>query len=183
MLLINLITAVFVMSFSFITCVTGEWIFGSTRSQKVAVCNFTAYMNFYCFVVVIESLVLLSFDQFFFIVKALQYKKYMTGNKAVIIIAVSLILAAIMVSLPLYGFGRFEFAYSFVICIPAFKKELGFSTVMFIVGLSFIMSIIVTLTWTYCYTRKYLKKRNDRKKLEIICICSKKGNLLDCSEC
>ena len=178
MLLNNLITAVLVMPFSFITCITGEWIFGSTWSQKVAVCNFTAYITFYCNVVVIESLVLLSFDRFFFIVKALQYKKYMTGNKAVITIAVSWILAAIMVSPPLYGFGTFEFSYSYGICIPGFKKEVGFSTATFIVGLSFIMSIIVTSTWTYCYTRKYLKKRNDRKKFGNNLYLSQKRKLI-----
>ena len=178
MLLINLVTAIFVMPFSFITCATGEWIFGSTWSQKVAVCNFTAYINFYCFVAGIESLVLLSFDRFFFIVKALQYNKYMTGNKAVIIVAVSWILAAIMVSPPLYGFGRFEFAYSYGICIPAFKEEVGFSTVTFIVGLSFIMSIIVTSIWTYYYTRKYLEKRNDRKKFGNNLYVSQKRKLI-----
>ena len=165
MLLINLATALFVMPFSFITCATGEWIFGSTWSQKVAACNFTAYINFYCFVAVIESLTLLSFDRFFFIVKALQYKKYMTGRKAIMIVAASWILAAIMVSPPLYGFGKFEFAYSYGTCIPGFKKEVGFSMYTFIVGLSFIMSVIVTSTWTYCYTRKYFKKRNDRRNI------------------
>ena len=83
MLLTNLITVLLVMPFSVITCATGEWIFGNTINQKVAVCKFSAYISSYSVVAITLSLVLLSFDRFFFIVKALQHEKYMKVNKAV----------------------------------------------------------------------------------------------------
>ena len=162
MLLINLFIVIFVLPFSLITCATGKWIFGNTVNQKVAVCQFAAYIFAYSFVVTTVSLVLLSFDRFFFIVKAVQYELYMTVNKAVIIVAASWILAAILVSPPLYGLGRYEFASNNGNCIFGTENQVGYAVYFSIVGFSFLSSIVATTTWTYCYVRKHLK-RNDRR--------------------
>ena len=161
MLLINLFIVLTAMPVSIITCATGEWIFGNTLNQKVAACQATAFVFTYSVVIATESLVLLSFDRFFFIVKAVQYEKYMTVNKAVIIVAVSWILAAILVSPPLYGFGNYRFSNSYGICVPNFR-DLGFSIYGCFILFSFISSIVVTSLWTYCYTRKYIRRRNSR---------------------
>ena len=173
-----LIIVILLLPVSVITCATGEWIYGSTLSQKVIVCQAIGYIFSYCFLVVTESLALLSFDRFFFIVKALQYKKYMTVNKAVIIVAASWILAAFMSTPPLYGFGSFEFSQNNGICVPTVKDQLGFAIYGFIVVLTLIASIIVTSIWTYCYTRKYLKRRNDRKKYTNSVYISQKRRLI-----
>ena len=173
-----LIIVILLLPVSVITCATGEWIYGSTLSQKVIVCQAIGYIFSYCFLVVTESLALLSFDRFFFIVKALQYKKYMTVNKAVIIVAASWILAAFMSTPPLYGFGSFEFSQNNGICVPTVKDQLRFAIYGFIVVLTLIASIIVTLIWTYCYTRKYLKRRNDRKKYTNSVYISQKRRLI-----
>ena len=178
MLLNYLIIVILLLPVSVITCATGEWIYGSTLSQKVIVCQAIGYIFSYCFLVVTESLALLSFDRFFFIVKALQYKKYMTVNKAVIIVAASWILAAFMSTPPLYGFGSFEFSQNNGICVPTVKDQLGFAIYGFIVVLTLIASIIVTSIWTYCYTRKYLKRRNDRKKYTNSVYISQKRRLI-----
>ena len=178
MLLNNLTIVIFVLPFPIITCASGEWIFGSTWSQKAIVCQFAAYIFAYSFVVATESLVLVSLDRFFFIVKALQYEKYMTVNKAVTIVAVSWILAAILCSTPLYGFGKFEFASSNGNCIFGTENEVGFSVYFSIASSSFIISIIVTSVWTYCYTRKYLKKRNDRRRYKDSMYISQRRRLI-----
>ena len=157
MLLSNLIIAIFVMPFPIITCSIGEWVYGSTPEQKVKVCEFVACLLFYGFLVANESLVLVSCDRFFFIVTALQYKKYMTVNKAVIIVAASWILAAFMSILPLLGFGAYEFAYSYGTCVPGWEGQAGYSIFVFLVILVLVGSIIVTTIWTLCFTRKYLK--------------------------
>ena len=159
MLLNNLVITLLVMPFSIITAASGEWIFGSTVNQKESVCQFAGCIFSYSTFVATESLVLVSFDQFFFIVKALQYDKYMTVNKAVIIVAVSWILAAILSILPLLGFGIYEFAYSFGTCIPGGEGQIGYSIYFFLVILIFVGSIIVTSIWTLCFTRKYLRDK------------------------
>ena len=157
MLLNNLVITLLVMPFSIITAASGEWIFGSTVNQKESVCEFAACLFTYSFFTAIESLVLVSFDRFFFIVKALQYKKYMTVNKAVIIVAVSWVLAAFLSILPLLGFGAYEFAYSYGTCVSGWEGQTGYSTFTLFIILICISSIVVTSIWTVCFTRKYLR--------------------------
>ena len=157
MLLNNLVVTLLVMPFPIITAASGEWIFGSTKKQKYSVCQFTACLFTYSLFTALESLVLVSFDRFFFIVTALQYKKYMTVNKAVIIVAASWILAVFMSILPLLGFGAYEFAYSYGTCVPGWEGQAGYSIFVFLGILALVGSIIVTSIWTLCFTRKYLK--------------------------
>ena len=159
MLLNNLVIILLVMPFSIITAASSEWIFGSTMNQKESVCQFVGCVFAYSSFVATESLVLVSFDQFFFIVKALQYDKYMTVNKAVIIVAVSWILAVVLSILPLLGFGVYEFVQSFGTCIPGWQGQTGYSIYLFLVILILVGSIIVTTIWTLCFTRKYLKDK------------------------
>ena len=159
MLLNNLVMILLVMPFSIITAASGEWIFGSTVNQKESVCQFAAFMRLYSYLSALESLVLVSFDRFFFIVKALQYDKYMTVNKAVIIVAVSWILAAIITVIPVVGFGDYEYINSHYTCVPTAERNIGYSIIIFICIFTFIVSIIVTTIWTLCFTRKYLRDK------------------------
>ncbi|XP_019856581.1 PREDICTED: high-affinity lysophosphatidic acid receptor-like [Amphimedon queenslandica] len=157
MLANNLVVILFTMPLSIITTASGEWIFGSTVSQKESVCYFAAFIFIFSILTATESLVLLSFDRFFFIVKALHYKKYMTVNRAFIIVAVSWLLAAFLSMLPFFGFGAFEFASSYGMCVPGWTGQAGYAIFSFIVISIFIGSITVTSLWTMCFTRKYLK--------------------------
>ena len=157
MLLNNLVIILLVMPFSIITAASGEWIFGSTVNQKESVCQFAGCIYSYSTFVATKSLMLVSFDRFFFIVKALQYKKFMTVNKAVIIVAVSWILAAFLSILPLLGFGVYEFSSSLGTCVTGWVGQTGYSIFMSLVISILVGSIIVTSIWTLCFTRKYLR--------------------------
>ena len=163
MLIVNLAIVLFVMPFPIITAAYGKWIFGSTISQKEKVCIFAAYLFWYIVTMITECLVLLSFDRFFFIVKPLEYKRYMTAKKAVTIITISWILGAILNSPPLTKLlGRFEFAFSYGMCVPGWQGETAYVLYNSIIFIIFIGSIVITSLWTYCHTRKYLKNRNNR---------------------
>ena len=159
MLLNNLVIILLVMPFSIITAASGEWIFGRTADQKESVCQFAALLFSYSFLAALASLVLVSFDRFFFIVKALQYDKYMTVNKAVIIVAVSWILAAIINVIPVVVFGNYDYEYKYSTCMPLAKDNIVYSTIYFIFIFILVGSIIVTTIWTLCFTRKYLKDK------------------------
>ena len=161
MLIASLIIIVMVMPFSIATCISGEWFPGSTLSSKLASCEAIGSLFAWSILIATESLVLLSFDRFFFIVKAGKYNEHMTVKKALIIVAASWILAAILVSPPLYGFGGFVFANSYGLCGPNFRS-VGFSVYGFIIIGSLIISIVITSLWTYCYTRKFIKEMNSR---------------------
>ena len=157
MLLNNLVITLLVMPFSIITAASGEWIFGSTVNQKESVCQFAALLFAYSFYAALESLVLVSFDRFFFIVKALQYEKYMTVSKAVIIVAASWILAAIFTAIPVVGFGNYDYVDRYSTCMPIVKgKIIGFSFAFTLI-LTSVTSIVVTTIWTLCFTRKHLR--------------------------
>ena len=157
MLLNNLVIILLVMPFSVITAASGEWIFGSTVNQKESVCQFAACLFSYSFLVTRMNLMLVSFDRFFFIVKALQYDKYMTVNKAVIIVAVSWILAAFLSILPLLEFGAYHFKDSCATCVPLLEGKTGYAILRFLINSILVVSIIVTSIWTLCFTRKYLR--------------------------
>ncbi|XP_019852371.1 PREDICTED: G-protein coupled receptor 161-like [Amphimedon queenslandica] len=163
MLISNLLMVLFVMPFSIVTCSSGQWLLGDTVSQKEASCKANAYINMSICIIVTLSLVLLSFDRYFFIVKSFAYEQHMTPNKAVIIIIVSWILGLGLSSPPLYGLGMTEFSDSYGICIPAFENEPGLAIYFLVMTFTFISSIVITSTWTFCYARDYLKKRNTRR--------------------
>ena len=165
MFICNLMIILFVMPVPIITLSTGKWIYGRTMEEKVLVCEFIACFLFFSFIVDIESLVLLSFDRFFFIVKALQYKRFMTASKAVIIVFVSWIVAALLSTPPLFGFGTFEFAYSYGTCVPGWEGQPGYTLYVVIVVGIYISCITVTSLWTLIFTRRYLKNRNIRRNI------------------
>ncbi|XP_019862536.1 PREDICTED: probable G-protein coupled receptor 101, partial [Amphimedon queenslandica] len=143
MLVANLIMIVVVMPVPIATCVSGEWIFGSTVSSKLASCEAMGTLFAWSTLIATESLVLLSFDRFFFIVKAGKYNEHMTVKKALIIVVASWILATILVSPPQYGFGGFNFAESYGLCGPSFRS-VGFSVYGSVIIGSLIISIVVT---------------------------------------
>ena len=162
MLISNLLMVLFVMPFSILTCSSGQWLLGKTVSEKEASCKANAYINMSIYIIATLSLVLLSFDRYFFIVKSFAYERHMTSNKAVIITIISWLLGPVLCSPPFYGLGMTEFSDSYGICIPTFENEPGLAIYLLIVTFTFIGSIVVTSAWTFCYTRKYLKKRSTR---------------------
>ena len=98
--------------------------------------------------------------------KALQYVKYITVNKAVIDVAASWILQLHWL-LPLFGIGKYEFAYSYGMCTIQWDNQPKLSFIIFITYCIFIGSIciIITSIWTFIYTSKYLRSRSRRKSL------------------
>ena len=173
MLFNNLMVILSVMPFSIITCAKGEWIFGNTRSQKIAICQFTAYIISFNLNMATDSLALVSFDRFFFIVKALQYEKYMTVNKAVIIVAASWIMAAILSSPPLFGFGGYEFSPYFGFCVPSFSHNAALAAYCFIIFSVLIAVIVITSIWTF-FIPKIISKKEIPGCLPVMYMCLRK---------
>ena len=156
MLLNNLIVNLFLMPFHLITAAVGEWIFGSTYEQREIVCQIVGCLFIFSILTATESLALLSFDRFFFITKALEYKRYMTVTKALLIVAVSWLLAAFMSASPFYGIGAFEFT-PYGMCVPGYRGQIGYTISTFIIALILVGSITVTSIWTVCFIRKYFR--------------------------
>ena len=162
MLLCNLFTAIFVMPLNIISLASGGWIFGVTVKQKVITCGFAAYMYWNSVLLITLSLMLLSFDRFFYIVHALRYRQHMTSIKAVVVVAISWVVAALLNMTPFFGFGDFRFLESYAGCSPIWEGEMGFVIYTLIIFVLIIGSIIVTSLWTFCYTHSFLRKRKDK---------------------
>lgn len=178
MLLSNLLISLFLMPLCVVTCAIGEWIFGGTVDQKLKTCQATAYVFLYNLIVETESLTLISLDRLFFIVKSMEYHKYMSTKKALLIVLLSWLLGAILSTPPFYGLGSFEFAESYGICVPGFEGQLGFSIYLFLILLGLGSTIVISSMWTFCYTRNFLRKRNSRKMARNSVYLSQKRKLI-----
>ncbi|XP_011407162.2 PREDICTED: trace amine-associated receptor 13c-like [Amphimedon queenslandica] len=158
MLLNNLVIGICIIPFAIITAAVGEWIFGRTEKEKETVCQVVGCIFTFTILTATESLVLLSFDRFFFITKSFQYNKYMTVNKALVIVSLSWALAVFLSILPFLGFGVHEFLSGVGLCVAGWNGQTAYAIVSFLVLCIFIGSIIVTSIWTLCFTRKHIKK-------------------------
>ena len=167
LLLSDLVIILFVMPFSITTGITGYWVFGHTLEEKIRVCYFAAYMYWYSVLLVTQSLVILSFDRFFYIIKSFLYERHMTGKKAIMVVLLSWTLASVINVTPFFGFGSFRFIISYGNCAPRWEGETWHVLYTLTIFLFYIISIIITSAWTFIYTRKFLKNEQVRK--EFIC--------------
>ena len=166
MIISNLMIVFFVMPFPITTCSNGKWILGQTLAEQIKLCYFAGYLYWYSVLLVTQSLVILSFDRFFYIVKSFIYERYMTAKRALLIVVSSWLLASLLNITPFLGFGSFGFINSYGSCGPLWEEEMGHVLYTFIIFSLYIGTIVATTLWTYFYTRKFLK--SERLRTEFI---------------
>ncbi|XP_019855680.1 PREDICTED: 5-hydroxytryptamine receptor 7-like [Amphimedon queenslandica] len=166
MLISNLLIVLFVMPFPITTCSNGKWMLGETEAEQVKYCYFAGYLYWYSVLLITQSLVILSFDRFFYIVKSFMYERYMTGKRSLSIVAFSWLIASILNITPFIGLGSFGFINSYGSCGPLWEEEMGHVIYTFIIFIFYIGSIVTTTLWTYCYTRRFLQ--SERLRTEFI---------------
>ena len=163
LLLADLVLVVFVMPFSVISTASGEWIFGQSTEQKCGVCQFSGFMLWYGALLVTATLAIVSFDRFLSIVKPFIHKQYMKPHTAVIIIVIAWIICAVLNTTPLYGFGKFAYVSGHGACVPVWGTRqrlfLAFTLIIFLI---LIGTIVVTSVWVCCFTRRFLKQKQQR---------------------
>ena len=123
LVLANLIMAIFFMPFTVVTAAVGEWIFGKTAREKQVVCEFVGFMIGLSVRYSIQTLSLISFDRFLFIVKPLLYIKYIKTWTAVVIISTLWVLVTFLNTTPWYGLGQFNFRPRICSCFPKFTRH------------------------------------------------------------
>lgn len=161
MLLTNLVMTVSVMPFIIITSASGEWILGETIEQKIIACQFVGFMFWVSITLVTVSLVVISFDRFFFVVKALQYRQYMKPSIATIIVIASWIFS-IVINIPMIPLRYLIFSSSFATCTPSFHS-IGFTVYMVVFFILALLSFTITSIWTFCFTQKFLQNTQTRR--------------------
>ena len=164
LLICNLMLVFLVMPFTVITGATGEWIFGSNAVEKRMVCRIIAFILWYGITVFTFGLVILSFDRFFYVVKAVAYKNRMTIKKAVIIVIATWLVGGLMNITPFFGMGKYSFIACCGVCVPRWAGEPEYIVYILIIYITCIMSIIVTSIWTCVFTRRFIGKDERRTR-------------------
>ena len=144
------------------TVATGaeEWIFGSTFEQRRVTCMFSGLISWFILHVTTAVLAAISLDKCLFIVKPYFYKRFMKPWVALTITIALWMIIALMFTLPLIAFE--DYYYYGIYFGPCYVGFLGniINAIMFGLLLIFIITIIVTSVWTFCFTRRFINDQS-----------------------
>ena len=170
--LADLLVAVTVMMFSFVSQAAKEFVFGFNDVVRCNMCNFAGFCVMFFIFTSLHMLAALSIDRFILLSRPLRYKQLMNAWKALIIVGLAWIISFIIALLPILGFGQYEFNVRYGACIPRFSEpnlitEIeNFYYVVFCVVEALIPIIIlgVTNVFTYRLVSKFLKRNFKRRQ-------------------
>ncbi|XP_019853119.1 PREDICTED: trace amine-associated receptor 7a-like [Amphimedon queenslandica] len=137
-----------------------EWIFGSTFEQRRATCVFSGIIFWFILYVTTGVLAAISFDKCLFIVKPYFYKGFIKPWVALAITVALWIIIGLMFTLPLINFENYYYyGIYFGPCYVGFLRKIIYS-IIFGLWLIFIITIIVTSVWTFCFTRRFINNQS-----------------------
>ncbi|XP_019853130.1 PREDICTED: trace amine-associated receptor 9-like [Amphimedon queenslandica] len=137
-----------------------EWIFGSTFEQRRGTCVFSGLISWFILHVTTAVLAAISFDKYLFITKPYFYKRFMKPWVALAITAALWSIIAFLFILPLVGFGDYNYGIYFGPCFVGFLGNIIYAIIIFGLLLIFIITIIVTSVWTFCFTRRFINNQS-----------------------
>ena len=70
------------------------------------------------------------------------------------------IITALIFTLPSLGFGEYGYSFSFGPCFVSFRKSTIYVTFCIALLLTFIIMIMVTSIWTFCFTRRFIRDQS-----------------------
>ena len=157
LILSNLLNALVFLPMTTVATGAEEWILGSTFEQRRATCVFSGIINWINVYVVTGVLAAISFDRCLFITKPYFYKRFMKPWVALSITVALWIIVALMFTLPSLGFGEYNYLFEYGPCYVVFRKNRGYVIFCISLLLAFIIIIIVTSFWTFCFTRRFIR--------------------------
>ena len=160
--LVNLLMAVLVMPFTITTASFGEWVFGKTLEEKNGTCQFVGFVFAYTIQLTILTLAVMSVDRFLFIVKPLFYKRFMKTWVAIVIVVFVWILSCLLNIPPYFGLGQYAFGQFTATCVQVWVGHKDFLIFFCLIMLVVVTIITVTTLWTFCFTRRFIKRARDQ---------------------
>ena len=160
LILSNLLDALVYLPMTTVATGAEEWILGSTFEQRRATCVFSGTINWFIIFITTAVLAAISFDKCLFIVKPYFYKRFMKPWVALIITVTLWMIIALIFTMPLLGFGEYDYYFEFGLCFVTFQKNRGFMFFCIVTLLTFIIIIIVTSIWTFCFTRRFISDQS-----------------------
>ena len=156
----NLLDALVYLPMTTVATGAEEWILGSTFEQRRATCVFSGIIFWLLLYVTLGVLAAISFDKCLFIVKPYFYKRFMKPWVALIITVALWMIIALIFTLPLLGFGEYDYRFEYGPCYIKFENNIGYLLFHMATLLFFIIIIIVTSIWTFCFTRRFISDQS-----------------------
>ena len=156
----NLLDALVYLPMTTVATGAEEWILGSTFEQRRATCMFSGIILWLILYVTIGVLAAISFDKCLFIVKLYFYKRFMKPWVALIITVALWMIIALIFTLPLVGFGEYDYYFDYGPCYITYEESIGYILFHMATVLSFIIIIIVTSIWTFCFTCRFISDQS-----------------------
>ena len=156
LILAHLVMVLVYLPFTIVAFAAGEWSLGSTDNEKRGTCFFSTFIYMYTVLIVLMTLAAISFDRFLFIVKPHLHRRFVRPWVALSLAIAVWILSAVLNAVP-FGFADLTYDDTFGPCNPTHRNTFAFALYIGIIFLTMIFVIIVTSTWTFCFTRVFLK--------------------------
>ena len=153
----DLVLIVSHLSLVMVTGFYGEYIFGGSDSIRCSVCK-TGFITVVFTFNSIFTISLMSIDRFLFIYKPLHYERYITKWRTVVAIAVAGLIAAVLSTPPLLGFGEIVFFRHSIICsLDLVPDNNGYRILVTVVGVVAIIPVIVCNIWVCCIVQRNIR--------------------------
>ena len=158
----DFLATVLCVPFYIITVGAESWTFGDTDCVRRGFCKAIGFVLSTLLLVSVYFLAAVAFDRFIAIARNWQYERIMSVKRAWIGVIISWIVAILVASPPLYGFGIFFFENRLGACLFRWSRNREY--VLFFVIQLLIPIIIITVCTlgTYCRVRKFLNKQHQR---------------------
>ena len=145
------------------TVATGaeEWIFGSNFEQRRATCVFAGLIFWFILYVTTAVLAAISLDKCLFIVKPYFYKRFMKPWVALTITVALWSIIIFVLMLPVIAFGGYDYGFFWGPCMVLFQRQnIAYAAIVFGLLLIFVITIIVTSVWTFCFTHNFIRDQS-----------------------
>ena len=158
----DFLATILCVPFYIITVGAESWTFGNNDCVRRGFCRTVGFLLSTFLLVSVYFLAAVAFDRFIAIVRNWQYERIMSVKRAWIAVIICWILALIVSSPPLYGFGIFFFEHRLGACLFRWSRNREY--VLFFVIQLLIPIIVITVCTlaTYCRVRKFLIKQHQR---------------------
>lgn len=123
-------------------------------------CNLCGYLFKVLNNLLVYIIAAISIDRYIFITRPFQYRRYMRPKLVVTSVILLWIFIGAMSSVPLYGFGTYE--YNEILYLCSANRNQPYAIYTLILYTVPIIVTVITTVWTTLFTRMFLRKRRTR---------------------
>ena len=162
LILSNLLDALVYLPMTTVATGAEEWILGSTFEWRRATCVFSGTINWFIVYITAGVLAAISFDKCLFVVKPYFYKRFMKPWVALTITVALWIILALILTLPsALGESDNDYGFRYGACYITLEEHPGYIGFCMLIFSIFIITIVVTSIWTFCFTCKFIRDQSE----------------------